>query len=89
MTTPQAPPSLAPSPSLPPTLTPPQIEAWVDSQSALLGLALATAHRPGVLRYAALAAGMAERVMGLNLAIHDEAGSVFAPVCPPADGEAA
>ena len=89
MTTPQAPPSLALPLSPSPSLTPLQIEAWVDSQSALLGLALAPEHRPGVLRYAALAAGMAERVMGLNLAIHDEAGSVFAPVCPPADGEAA
>lgn len=65
------------------------IAAWVDAQASLLGLPLSPEHRPGVLRYAALAAGMAQVVMAVQLAPHDEAGHRFEPVAPPATGDAA
>jgi hypothetical protein len=70
-----------------PAMTPEQVEAWVDAQSALLGLALAPEHRAGVLRYAQLVAEIAAPLMDFPLAVHDESGSVFVPV-PPADGGA-
>ena len=63
-------------------LTPQQIEAVVDAQAALLELRLAPAHRPGVVAYFALAAGLAERVMGLPLGNEDEPAPVFTPVAP-------
>jgi hypothetical protein len=59
------------------------IERHVDATAALLGLPLQPAHRPGVLQYFALAAGMAEQVMGLPLAVDDEPAEVFVPVGPP------
>jgi hypothetical protein len=63
-------------------------EAYVDAQSALLGLPIAPEHRPGVLRYLALVAAMAPRVMDFALTPADESGQVFVPVVPvaPADG---
>lgn len=61
-----------------------QIEAAVDAQAAVLGLQLAPEHRPGVLQYYALAAGMAELVQGLPLGPHDEPAPVFTPVSPGA-----
>lgn len=64
------------------SLTPEQIAAAVDAQAALLGLPLDPAHRPGVLQYYALAASMAELVMGLPLGITDEPAAVFTPVSP-------
>ena len=57
-------------------------EALVDAQSALLGLSIAPEHRPGVLRYLQLAAGMATLVMEHPLTPQDESGSVFVPVSP-------
>jgi hypothetical protein len=57
-------------------------DAYVTQQSALLGLPIADEHRPGVLRYVELAAGMAAQVMGLPLSTVDEAGTVFTPVAP-------
>jgi hypothetical protein len=63
-------------------LSPQQIEAVVDAQAALLELRIASGHRPGVLAFFTLAAGMAERVMGLPLAIEDEPAAVFTPVAP-------
>lgn len=59
-----------------------QIEAAVDAQAAVLGLVLAPEHRPGVLQYYALAAGMAELVQGLPLGRDDEPAAVFTPVSP-------
>jgi len=59
-----------------------QVGAWVDAQSAVLGLPLAPEHRPGVVRYAQLAMGLAPRVMDFALTPHDESGSVFVPVSP-------
>jgi hypothetical protein len=59
-----------------------QLEAYMDAQCALLGLTLAPEHRPGVLRYLALVAGMAPRVMDFPLGVADESGSTFVPVAP-------
>ncbi len=58
------------------------IERHVDAAAALLGLPLAPEHRPGVLRYFALAAEMADAVNALPLTVHDESGSHFVPVSP-------
>ena len=55
-------------------------DAYVDAQAALLGLPIAPEHRPGVVRYLQLAAGMAPRVMDFVLAPGDESGNVFVPV---------
>lgn len=57
-------------------------EAYVDATAALLVLPLAAEHRPGVLRYFALAAEMAELVNGLPLDTHDEPAEAFAPIAP-------
>jgi hypothetical protein len=57
-------------------------ERCVDAQAALLGLPIAAEHRPGVLRYLQLAAGMAPLVMDFPLAPADESGNVFVPVSP-------
>ena len=61
-------------------MTPSQIEAHVDATAATLGLTLHPEHRPGVLRYFALAAGMADLVLAEALAPHDEPAPVFTPV---------
>lgn len=61
---------------------------YVDAAAATLGLKIAAEHRPGVLKYFALAASMAELVQGLPLEPHDESGSVFRPV-PPQGAEPA
>ena len=58
------------------------IEAHVDAASAVLGLAIAPEHRPGVIGYFALAAEMAEVVHGLPLGRDDEPAAVFVPVAP-------
>ena len=63
-----------------------QAEAYVDAQCALLGLPLAPEHRPGVVRYLQLVAGMAPRVMDFALTPADESGSVFVPVSPTGEG---
>jgi len=57
-------------------------EAYLDAQSALLGLPVTPGQRPGVLRYLQLAAGLAPRVMDFELTPADESGSVFVPVSP-------
>ncbi len=62
-------------------------ERLLDAQCDLLGLPIAPEHRPGVLLYLQLAAGMAARVMDFELAPADESGSVFVPVTPaPPEG---
>lgn len=65
-------------------LSPPQIEAMVDASSALLDLPLDPSHRPGVLRYYALAAQMAQVVLAVPLGPADETGALFRPVEPGA-----
>jgi hypothetical protein len=65
--------------------TPVDMEAFVDAQSALLGLTITAAQRPGVVRYMQLVAGMAPRVMDFALTPADESGNVFVPVPAPGD----
>jgi Protein of unknown function (DUF4089) len=63
-------------------MRPDQIEAYVDAAAAALGLQLADEHKPGVQRYVALAALMAEQVYGLPLGNEDEAAPQFVPIAP-------
>ena len=63
-------------------MTPAQIEAYVDAAAAALNLPLSPEHRPGVLNYFALAAGMAELVAAQPLAITDDPAEAFVPVSP-------
>ena len=60
------------------------LEAFVDAQSELLGLAITPQQRPGVLRYMQLIVGMAPRVMDFaaGLTPADESGNTFVPVAP-------
>jgi hypothetical protein len=57
-------------------------DAFIEHQSALLGLAIAPEHQPGVKRFVQLAAGMADLVMTMPLTAAHEAGFVFTPVSP-------
>jgi hypothetical protein len=70
-------------------MNPDQIAASVDATADALALNLLPAHRPGVLRYFALAASMAELVQGLPLQPHDDPAEAFVPISPatlrPAD----
>jgi hypothetical protein len=59
-----------------------EIESYVDAAAAALALPLAAEHRPGVLRYFALAAGMAELVMAQALRADDEPAPQFVPIGP-------
>jgi hypothetical protein len=61
-------------------MRPDPIEAYVDATAAALSLNLAAEHKPGVQRYIALAALMAEQVNGLDLGIEDEAAPQFVPI---------
>ncbi|MEO8058272.1 MAG: DUF4089 domain-containing protein [Burkholderiales bacterium] len=61
-------------------MTPAQIEAYVDAASAALNLPLSAEHRPGVLHYFALAAGMAELVAAQPLGLTDDPAEAFVPV---------
>ena len=63
-------------------MTPAQTEAYVDAAAAVLGLPLDPGHRPGVLRFFALAAEMAALVEAVPLDAHAESAVVFAPVGP-------
>jgi hypothetical protein len=63
-------------------MTPAQIEAYVDAASAALGLRLRSDHRPGVVRYFALAAEFAAIVEAVPLDPHDDAAVSFSPVAP-------
>lgn len=64
-------------------LTREQVEAYVDAAALALRLPLDPAHRPGVLRYFALAAAMAELVEAHPLTLSDEPAPAFVPVSPP------
>jgi hypothetical protein len=65
-----------------------EVEAFVDAAAVALGLTLDAAHRPGVLRYFALAASMAEQVTGEPLGSGDEPAYVFVPLGPEDLGDA-
>jgi Protein of unknown function (DUF4089) len=60
-------------------MTPAQIEAYVDAAAQALDLPLAPEHRPGVLRYFALAAAFAAEVEAVPLTPHDEPAVNFVP----------
>ena len=62
------------------------MDAFVDAQCALLGLELAPEHRPGVVRYLHLVAGLAPAVTGFDLGPADEPANTFEPVAPAGEG---
>lgn len=55
------------------------MEQYVDAAAVALALPIAPEHRPGVLRYFALAAGFAEQLDAVPLATHDEPAVNFTP----------
>ncbi len=63
-------------------MTPAQIETYVDAAAVALDLPIDPEHRPGVLRFFALAAEMAALVEAVPLDAHAESAVVFAPVGP-------
>jgi hypothetical protein len=63
-------------------MTPVQIEAYVDAAAAALALRLRPDHRPGVLRFFALAAEFAAVVDQVPLDARDEPAVNFSPVAP-------
>ena len=63
-------------------MTPVQTEAYVDAAAAALDLKLRPDHRPGVLRYFALAADFAAVVESVPLAMSAEPAVHFSPVSP-------
>ena len=63
-------------------MTPQQVAAWVDASAAAVGLALDPAHRPGVLRYAALAAEFAAVLASAPSTVTDEPAETFVPIGP-------
>jgi 1-carboxybiuret hydrolase subunit AtzG-like len=58
------------------------LDAYLDAASALLGLEIADAQRPGVARFLALAAEMAAVLEAVDL---DDAALELAPVYLPPD----
>ncbi len=57
-------------------------EQYVDAAAAMLELPLHAQHRPGVLRYFALAAKFAAQLDAVPLAVHDDSAATFVPVAP-------
>ena len=74
------------SPPLPPAMN---LEAYIDSTAALLGLPLAPEHRPGVVRYLQMVATQVPRVteFAATLTAADESGNTFTPVAAAGDEE--
>ena len=58
------------------------IEAYVDAVAAALDLPIAAEHRPGVLRYFELAAGLAAVVAAVPLTVADDPAPSFVPIGP-------
>ena len=63
-------------------MTPQDAENYVDAAAAALGLPLRSDHRPGVLRYFALAAAFAAVIDAVPLEAHHESAVSFMPVSP-------
>jgi hypothetical protein len=60
------------------------LDAYIDSTSAVVGLTIAEEYRPGVARFLALAAEMADLLDAVEL---DDGELALAPVyLPPASG---
>lgn len=68
-------------------MEPARLEAYVDAAAAAIDLPIDPHHRPGVLRYFALAAGLAEQVMALPLGVEDDPAERFEPVGPETVGD--
>jgi hypothetical protein len=60
-------------------VTPEALASYLDASAAALELPIAAEHRPGVLRYLALAADFAARLDAVPLAPHDEPAVNFLP----------
>lgn len=71
------------------TMTPAQIESYVAAAAAALELPLSPAHRPGVLRYFALAADFAALIEAVPLSMAAESAVHFSPVVPAVPEEVA
>lgn len=63
-------------------MKPAQIESYVDAAAAALALRLSPEHRPGVLRYFALASEFAALIDAVPLTVATESAVHFAPVEP-------
>ena len=63
-------------------MTPAQTETYVDAAAMALSLSLRSEHRPGVLRFFALAAEMAALVEAVQLDVQTEPAVTFVPVSP-------
>jgi hypothetical protein len=63
-------------------MTPAQIETYVDAASVALSLPLSPDHRPGVLRFFALAAEFAAVIEAVPLDVHAEPAVSFVSVGP-------
>ena len=70
------------------SMTPEQIEAYVDATATALDLKLRPEYRDGVLRYFALAADMAALLDAVPLEPHVEPAVNFVPVPPSRGGRA-
>ena len=68
------------------SMTPAQIEAYVDAAAPALQLPRSRAPRPGVLRYFALAAEMAALVAAHPLEPADDPAEAFVPIAPASGG---
>jgi 1-carboxybiuret hydrolase subunit AtzG-like protein len=60
-------------------MTSDEIERYVDACAAALQLPIAPEHRPGVLRYFALAASFADELDAVPLGPHDDPAVSFIP----------
>ena len=69
-------------------MSPELVAAYVDAAAQALDLPLRPAHRPGVLRYFALAAEMADLVNQFPLTVQDEPAPAFVPISPASASEA-
>ena len=63
-------------------MSPEAISAYVDAAAVVLEVPLSPEHRPGVVSYFALAAGLAELVMALPLGRDDDPAPAFVPIAP-------
>lgn len=68
-------------------MSPEQVVAYVDAAAQALALPLRQEHRPGVLRYFALAAEMADLINQFELTVQDEPAPAFVPVSPASAAE--
>lgn len=70
------------------TMTPDEIEAYVNAAARALALPIAPGHRAGVLGYFSLAASLAAIVEAQPVDLHEEPAAVFVPVSPTDPGAA-